>query len=86
MSQAIINAIKDLLPAYKNATVKRDAQNLRYLIGQLVRQYHIPSVNWHISAAARDRWDALTTAITGTFDRLFSVADYVGNHIAEGME
>ena len=33
MNQAIINAIKELLPAYKNATVKRDAQNLRYLIG-----------------------------------------------------
>ena len=61
MNQAIINAINDLLPAYQSAT-GRDAQNLRYLIGQLIRQYHIPNGNWHISAAARDRWDALTTA------------------------
>lgn len=60
MNQAVINAIIALLPTYQSAS-GRNAQNLRYLIGQLIRQYQLPKDNWHISQAADNRWNQLTT-------------------------
>lgn len=59
MNQAVTNAIIALLPTYQSALGK-DANGLRYLIGQLIRQYNIPKNNWHISLAAYNRWNQLT--------------------------
>lgn len=63
-NQAIIEAIRELLPTYQklrmNSAYKGDANTLKYLIGQIVRQYDVPASNWHVSKAAEDRWCELT--------------------------
>ena len=39
---------------------KKDIDSLRYLLGQSIRQYDVPEENYHISQAAKNRWDELT--------------------------
>lgn len=38
-----------------------EAPAFRYLIGQTIRQYIIPDGNWHLTEAAVEKWDQLTS-------------------------
>ncbi len=65
-NDAIIKSIQILLNEYKNLSSQgnqnsKDLKSIRYLLNQSIREYEIPSSNWHISVAARDLWDSLTT-------------------------
>ena len=53
-NEAIIDSILCLLSEYQNEIVnskanKSDTDGLRYLIGQIIRQYDIPKKNYHLS-------------------------------------
>lgn len=62
-NKAIIKALKALLPTYQKPSptpaCKEDAKALRYLMGQIIRQYDIPKTHWHISEGAKLRWTML---------------------------
>ena len=65
-NEAIIKSIITLLDAYnktlsdKSNQGKRNSNSLKYLINQSIRQYDIPSDNWHVSNAALTLWYNLT--------------------------
>ena len=62
-NEIIIESILCLLSKFnevKEAGSKKDIDGLRYLIGQSIRQYDVPEENYHISQAAKDRWEELS--------------------------
>jgi len=63
-NDAILDSILSLLQAYRNLIIsnqnKKDLEGLRYLLGQIIRQYDIPKDNCHISKAAYARWTELS--------------------------
>lgn len=65
-NEAIIKSIITLLDAYnktlsdKSNQGKRNSNSLKYLINQSIREYEIPSDNWHVSKAALALWKDLT--------------------------
>lgn len=67
-NEAIIKSIITLLDAYnktlsdKSNQGKRNSNSLKYLINQSIRQYDIPSDNWHVSKAAITLWEDLTNS------------------------
>ena len=65
-NEAIIESIIVLLKAYRPLLSeinidKATLNSLHYLLGQSVRQYDIPLKNYHISQAALERWEQLST-------------------------
>ena len=65
-NEALINSILSLLDEYNNEKAKTHpdksvVDSLRYLIGQIIRHYDIPVVNYHLSRDAQDRWKRLST-------------------------
>ncbi len=59
----IISTIKCILSGYKKLkeeASKKEIDSLRYLLGQAIRQYDVPKENYHISQAAKERWDELS--------------------------
>lgn len=65
-NEAIIDSILCLLSEYQNEIVnskanKSDTDGLRYLIGQIIRQYDIPKKNYHLSQDAQTLWNKLST-------------------------
>ena len=65
-NDAIIDSILSLLTEYKKVLAspkpkKEDANGLRYLLGQIIRQYDIPQSNLHLSVAAFNRWKELSS-------------------------
>ena len=60
-NKAIIESLMCLLKYYKAVSDKVNKDSLHYLIGQTIRQYDIPKDNRHISQAAQQLWDKLTT-------------------------
>lgn len=61
-NKAIIESLMCLLKNYMTISDKVSKDSLHYLIGQTIRQYDIPKDNRHISQAAQQLWDRLTTA------------------------
>lgn len=64
-NRALIDSIKRLLDAFHELSDlsnqdKTVLSGLRYLLGQSVRQYVIPSENHHVSKAALDQWKCLS--------------------------
>lgn len=62
-NRIILQTIYDLLAGYKQMNAKgckKDIDSLRYLLGQSIRQYDVPEENYHISQAAKERWDELS--------------------------
>ena len=62
-NRTIVQSIYRLLAGYKQMKAKgckKDIDSLRYLLGQSIRQYDVPEENYHISQAAKNRWDELT--------------------------
>ena len=59
----LISTIKCILSGYKKLkeeASKKEIDSLRYLLGQAIRQYDVPKENYHISQAAKERWDELS--------------------------
>lgn len=56
----LIKVIKACIEGYNNCTEKGAQLSLKYIMGQAIRQYRIPSENWHVSKAAYDLWKRLT--------------------------
>lgn len=67
-NDAIIKAIEILLKAYNSThgdesnQIRRNANSLKYLINQSIRQYDIPSNHWHVSEKALELWNELTNS------------------------
>lgn len=62
-NRVIVQSISRLLAGYKKMKAKgckKDIDSLRYLLGQSIRQYDVPEKNYHISQAAKERWDELS--------------------------
>lgn len=64
-NDAIINSIIVLINEYKTLLSSstsniKDIRSLRYLLNQSIREYEIPSDNWHVSKAALALWEDLT--------------------------
>ena len=62
-NQAIVSAIRELLNAYNALSGNGDcrASGLKYLIGQMIRQYEVSKSNCHVSQAAMNRWNEIAT-------------------------
>lgn len=60
-NEAIIDSILCLLKGYQAEMTERTKKSLKYLISQSIREYDIPSVNWHLSEKAHHRWNELST-------------------------
>lgn len=51
-----------IMSALKGIQLDRDNIILyRYLLNQAIRQYIIPEENWHLSKAAKELWDSITS-------------------------
>lgn len=62
-NKVIIESILCLLSGLnglKDGDSKKNIDSLRYLLGQSIRHYDVPEENYHISQAAKDRWDELS--------------------------
>ena len=62
-NRIIVQSIYRLLAGYKKMKAKgckKYIDSLRYLLGQSIRQYDVPEENYHISQAAKERWDELS--------------------------
>lgn len=58
----IINAIACFVEAYQSMEGKaKELDSIRYLLGQTIRQYDVPTSNCHISKAALKLWNELTS-------------------------
>ena len=59
INQPMIDCIKACLHGLK--FIQNNHQPYEYLLGQAIREYAIPNENWHITKAAAQTWNRLTS-------------------------
>ncbi|MCQ2311704.1 MAG: hypothetical protein MJZ64_08160 [Paludibacteraceae bacterium] len=59
LNQPIIECVMACIKGLKN--IKSNHKPYEYLLGQAIRQYAIPIENWHLTIAAQQLWNNLTS-------------------------
>lgn len=59
-NEPLVNMIMEALRALRRKDKGSEEIGYKYLLGQCVRQYIVPSKNWHLSKGAKTQWEKMT--------------------------